>query len=53
MSILARAHYARESGSNYHVFNTYYHVFNTFLSSNYHFFNTFPNKLFWFVIINH
>ena len=53
MSILARAHYARKWGSNYHKFNTNYHKFNTKFGFNYHKFNTIMRKLFVFVIINY
>jgi hypothetical protein len=48
MSILARAHYAREMGSNYEVFNTNYEVFNTFFRTKYEEFNTFNEKRFCF-----
>ena len=53
MSILARAHNARERSFNYHKFNTNYHKFNTKSGSNYHKFNTVTRKLFAFVIINY
>lgn len=46
MSILARAHYARKRGSNYHKFNANYHKFNAFFCSNYHKFNVFNHKVF-------
>jgi hypothetical protein len=46
MSILARAHYARKMGSNYHKFNANYHKFNAFFCSNYHKFNVFNHKVF-------
>lgn len=45
MSILARAHYARKMGSNYHKFNANYHKFNVFFLSNYHKFNVLTHKL--------
>lgn len=44
MSILARAHYARERASNYHVFNANYHKFNAILSFKYHKFNEITHK---------
>lgn len=44
MSILARAHYARKRGSNYHKFNANYHKFNVILSRKYHKFNVFNRK---------
>ena len=46
MSILARAHYARKRGSNYHKFNANYHKFNVVLSRKYHKFNVFNRKVF-------
>lgn len=46
MSILARAHYARKRGSNYHKFNANYHKFNVVLSRKYHKFNVFNRKIF-------
>lgn len=45
MSILARAHYARKRGSNYHKFNANYHKFNVVLSRKYHKFNVFNRKI--------
>lgn len=45
MSILARAHYARKRGSNYHKFNANYHKFNVVLSRKYHKFNVFNRKV--------
>ncbi len=39
MSILARAHYAREKGSNYYKFNANYYKFNAFFPPNYYKFN--------------
>lgn len=44
MSILARAHYARKRGSNYHKFNVIYHKFNVILIRKYHKFNVFNRK---------
>lgn len=45
MSILARAHYAKKRGSNYHKFNANYHKFNVVLSRKYHKFNVFNRKI--------
>ena len=44
MSILARAHYARKRGSNYHKFNVRYHKFNVAFRLNYHKFNVITHK---------
>ncbi len=44
MSILARAHYARKRGANYHKFNVNYHKFNVVFRFKYHKFNVVTHK---------
>lgn len=48
MSILARAHYAREKGSNYEKFNVKSEKFNVSMKSNYEKFNENREKMFCF-----